>query len=191
MRDERFKAVSVLDPALDMTVQETVQYYGSRDFSLVRVLPGEKAMVFHCREVPHALWESYVAAADNVRERNKRAFQAGVEKVENLAQNDGTTIPSWAPTLRLERFKDVVIMSDEEAALFSPAEREEIGSVIYTNSFLPRRIKCSFQLPPSCLELLGTRTFRPAVASQLPAQTQSNEKPSASGTPSQDAIASA
>lgn len=191
MRDEKFKLVSTLDPALDMTMNEVVKYMTTRDFSSLRFLPGEKATVFYCREVPHGLWESFVAATDSVPERYKRAFQAGIERVENLYQNDGTTIPSWAPTQRLERLGDVVIMSDKEAELFSASEREEIGSVIYRNSFLPRRIKCSYQLPPSLVELLPTRTFRPVDASLLPAQGQSSAKPSVSTTPIPDATANA
>jgi hypothetical protein len=192
MRDERFKVCSVMDDALDMSAPEMVKYFESRDFSMLRFHPGAKPMVFHVREVPHGLWESFVAAGANERERYKLAFRAGITKVENLIQGDGVAVPSWEPTQRLPNQPDVVILSEDEAnKLFSPSEREEIGSVIYRHSFLPRRIKCSYQLPHSCLEPLGTRTFRPVDASPSTAEVQSNAKQLATSTQSQDVTASA
>lgn len=191
MRSERFKVVSVLDPALDLTVAEAVKYHHERNFDTLRFLPGEKPTVFHVREVPHGLWESFVGACNTERERFYRAFAAGVERVENLVQTDGVALPTWAPSQRLPRLKDVVIMSDEECHLFSPAEREEIGSVVYQHSFLHRKIAVDYRLPASLEELLPRRQFRHAEQSQQAAADQSNAKPSASTTPSQAATGSA
>lgn len=189
MRDQKFRVVSVQDPALSMSVTEVIEYYKTRDYSLVKPTPGEKPTVFHVTEVPHALWESYVAASDNAHERHRRAFQCGVEKVENLVQPDGVAIPSWSPSFRHPNL-NVLMLSDEECQLFSPHEREEIGSVVYQHSFLARRIKLSYVLPPSCHELLGHRTFRPAESSPSTAEAQSNGVQSESTGPTQAVTAS-
>jgi hypothetical protein len=136
-------------------------------------------MIFHVREVPHGLWESFVRSAGDGPERYHRAFRAGVERVENLVQRDGTAIQSWAPAYRHPSMRDVVMLSEEEAnAMFSPSEREEIGSVVYHHSFLPLRIKCTFPLLPSLQEVLVTRTYRPVGANQSFAEDPSNAKPS-------------
>jgi hypothetical protein len=168
-----------MDPALNLSVKETFDYVKTRDFKLLAFHPGEKATVFHLTEVPHGLWESYVAATDNVHERYRRAFQCGVEKVENLVQPDGVALPSWAPNTRHERL-GVNYISDEECQLFSPSEREEIGAVVYQHSFLARRIKHSFQLPPSLDELLPARTFRHVESSPSAAEAPSSGEQSAS-----------
>jgi hypothetical protein len=189
MRDQKFRVVSVLDPALNLSVPETFEYIAKRDFALLKFHPGEKATVFHVTEVPHGLWEEYVAATDNVHERSRRAFQAGVERVENLVQPDGVALPSWAPNYRHPRLS-IPMLSDEEAQLFSPQEREEIGAVVYQHSFLARRIKLSFQLPPSLVELLPLRTYRPAESSRSTAEAPSNGEQSASTGQSPDATAS-
>lgn len=191
MRAERFKVVSTLDPALDMTSSEVFIYGRDRDFTQLRFLPGEKPTVFHVREVPHGLWEPYVASAESISERYKRAFAAGVERVDNLMQPDGVALQSWSPSFRHPRLKGVVMMTDEECNLFSPAEREEIGYVVYQHSFLQRRIAVAYQLPPLFLELLVARRFRPVESSQSTAADQSSEKPSASTSPSQVATGSA
>lgn len=191
MRSERFKLVSTLDPALDLTVAEMLAYNRERDFATLRFVPGEKPTIFHVREVPHGMWEQYVAAGDSAHERFKRAFAAGVERVENMVQPDGVSLPSWAPSFRHPRLKDVTMMSDEECNLFSPAEREEIGSVVYQHSFLPRRIAASYQLPASLEGPLVARRFRPAESSLSTAADPSSAKPSASTTQSPDVTANA
>ncbi len=179
-----------MDPALNLSVKETFDYVKTRDFKLLAFQPAEKPTVFHVTEVPHGLWESYVAATDNVHERYRRAFQCGVEQVGNLVQPDGVALPSWAPNTRHERL-GVNYISDEECQLFSPSEREEIGAVVYQHSFLARRIKRSFQLPPSLEELLPLRTFRLAESSPSTAAEPSNAKQSASTGQSQDGTANA
>lgn len=190
MRAERFKLVSVLDPALDLTVPELVAYQRERDFATLRFLPGEKPTVFYVREVPHGLWESFVAAGDSEVERFRRAFAAGVEKVENLMQADGVALATWEPKSRLERLK-VTVLSDEECHLFSPQEREEIGAVVYQHSFLPRKIAAVYRRLASLDEPLAQRRFRLAEPSQEAAEGPSNAKPSASTSPSPAATGSA
>lgn len=189
MRDQKFRAVSVLDPSLNMSVKETVEYVQTRDFGLLKFHAGEKPTVYHVTEVPHGLWEEYVAATDNPHERYRRAFQCGVERVENLVQGDGVAIPSWTPAGRHPRLQ-VTVMTDEECQLFAPHEREEIGAVIYQHSFLARRINLTFQLPPSLAEVLPLRTYRPAESSQSTAEGQSNGAQSESTGPIQGATVS-
>jgi hypothetical protein len=189
MRDQKFRAVSIVDPALNISVPEAFEYVKTRDFKSLKFQPGEKPTVYHVTEVPHGMWEEYVAATDNVHERYRRAFQCGVERVENLVQPDGVAIPSWTPSTRHQRL-NVLYISDEECQLFSPYEREEIGSVVYQHSFLARRIKLSYLLPPSLEELFRVRTFRPVASSPSTAEEQSNGAPSESTGPTQEQTAS-
>ncbi len=188
MRAEKFKTVSVLDPAIDhesMLVSEMSEFLKTRDFPIVSKYfkPGQKPTVFNIREVPHGLWDSYVMAgttSDSDRFRN--AFQCGVEKVENLYQSDGTMLPSWAPS---QRAGDQVILSTKEADIyFSPEEREEIGSVIFKHSFLSKRIAALFVLPSLCLERLDQHRFRRADVNPT-CVDQNNSKPLEETNPSQ------
>jgi hypothetical protein len=117
------------------------------------------------REVPHGLFEEFVDAADTYPEKYKRAFVCGIEKVENLPQEDGITLSTWSPATIHQR-TGAIILSDDELRKFAPAERQEIGSVIYTHSFLPRRMPATYLLPSSLQEPLTSQAVRLAVASQ-------------------------
>ena len=167
MRAERFRVVSVLDDELTMTMSERLAYATSRDFATVegKKRPGGKPTIFHVREVPHGLWEEYVDAPDAYPEKYKRAFMCGIEKVENVLQLDGIGLANWAPNTVNTR-TNTVIMADDDLRLFSPAERQEIGSVIYMHSFLPRRIAATYLLPSTLREPLTSLELRLAVVNQ-------------------------
>lgn len=185
MRDERFKVVSVLDPAIDTERMPTAamhEYMTTRDVRKLQPYfkPGVKPTEFHVREVPHELWETFVMGGQNEAERYRRAFMCGVERIDELHQNDGSTISSWTPPL-----DGVGVMKPDAVVRVSPQEREEIGAVVWYHSFLARRIDGCFRVPPSSLELLGERLFLRVVASpSLPAlSSDAASSPLASAPP--------
>lgn len=174
MRPERLKVVSVLDPAVDteaMSIEEVRDYIATRDIKKVRLVAGKAPTIFNIREVPNALFESFVMAASNEADRLARCFRAGVVSVENLYARDDVSMESL-------KFEGDGPMPEATAfERFSPAERQEIGQVIWTHSFLAPRIAATYQLPPTCLEPLANRAFRPAEPNQ-------SEQASNSGGPS-------
>jgi hypothetical protein len=185
MRQEKFAVVSVLDPAIEterMPAKEMAEYVTTREIGKLQAYlkPGALPTIYHVRSVPHTLWEAFVMAADGQSERYRRCFQAGVTKVENIYQDDGPRLDSWQPA------KAGDLMPDEMCVRFSPAEREEIGSVIWSHSFLARRIAANFRLPPSSHAALIERTFRRVDASPSLPESSSDE----ASSPSAEAVSS-
>ena len=186
MRAERFRVISVLDPALDtehqLTVEQSLEYARTRDFTLVdgKWVPGEEPTIFHVREIPNKKMETYVMAVggdDKSSEalRFMRAFECGVYAVDNLVGDDGVKLPRWEPA---NRRNGQATMTGDECYRFSANERLEIGSVVYAHSFLHRKIAAYYQLPSSVLEHWAQRAYLPAAPSQTTASVPSNEKPS-------------
>ena len=163
MRAERFRVVSVLDEALDVPGKELEQYASKRDFALVenKYVPGQKPVIFHVREVPNELWEAFVEGGTNEADRYKRAFMAGLEKVENLPDLATGESKTWAPSNKVKSLS-VTLLHDDDLQLFAPSERIEIGSVIYRHSFLPRRTEAEYPLPSSLVDPLVRRVRRDA-----------------------------
>lgn len=184
MRPERFQVVSVLDEDLDMTYQERLAYAGERDYSKVKLKPGRKAVVYHVREVPHQLWESFVDAGDSQSEKYRRAFMVGVERVDHLPIDDGSLRERWVPNTKNAR-TDQIVMSDDDLQLFSPAERQEIGSVVYNHSFLPKRIAATYLLPSSLHEPMTALAYRLVEQSLATTAATPSAEPSDSSGPSQ------
>lgn len=177
MRQEKFKAVCSFDPAIDtksFTLSVMIDYLKTRDMGLLRFKPGVQPTVFHIREIPHTLWESYVAAPESDAERYRRAFMVGVEMVENVVQQDGVTVSNWRGSEKHESRGAVMqVMADDDLQLFSPAERQEIGAVAYYHSFLPRRIASCFRQPHTLLNILRVADFLPAESSPTSQGTSS------------------
>jgi len=174
-RAERFRVVSVLDEALDVPGKELEQYASTRDFALVdnRYVPGQKPVIFHVREVPNELWETFVEGGTTDADRYKRAFMSGLEKVENLPDDAGQ-LKTWAPSNKIKSLS-VTLLHDEDLKLFSPSERLEIGSVIYRHSFLPRRTAADYPLPSSLVDPLVRRARRDAERKEASASATTSE----------------
>lgn len=184
MRAERFRVVSSMDEAYDLDFNDRLVYAGTRDFESIqgRKLPGARPTIFHVREVPHGLWEEYVDAPDAYPEKYRRAFICGVERVENLVMADGVSLGTWAPNTKNTR-SGAIIMGDEDLKLFAPAERAEIGSVIYTHSFLPRRMRATYLLPHSLQEPLLSQASRLVAQKLKDAEAMSSGAQSDPSTP--------
>lgn len=195
-RAERFKVVSTLDEAIDtesMAIGDMLRYAEKRDVRMLEAhyFPGKRPTVFNVRSVPHALWETFVmAGGSNEDARYRRAFQAGLESVENLLSDDSDTPGlNWAPSKKLNG--NIVIVTDEECnQRFSPSVVLEIGEVIFKHSFLPRRIEVSWELPSLLVECLVRLPFRPAVQSPSTAGTATNSSPSEASDPSTESTVS-
>lgn len=173
MRPERIEVICVHDPAIDtksMTVEQMMEYAKTRDQKVLRMVPGVAPTVFHCREVPQALWTSYIMGGGTEAELLERCFLAGVERVENLFGRDGVCIPDWQPPRDSEDR-----MQRESLKRFAPAEVLEVGQAIWQHSFLPPRIAPTYRLPHTCLAALMGREFRPADAS--PSERDPNSAP--------------
>jgi len=181
MRESTFQAVSTIDPAIDterMTLGEMLDYIKTRDFKMIEpfIRPGQDPTIYTVGEVPHEYWDSYVMAGSEA-ERPLRAFRCGLLSVRNLYSRDGVK-SNWAPITNGKAH----VMSDQDCARFSPAERQEIGEVIFSHSFLHPRIGADFLLPPMLADILGRQEFRLADASPTDAASNSGE-PSSASTP--------
>lgn len=172
---DKFEVISVLDPAIEtarMTPARMVEYSRTRDIAIVRpfIKEGAAPTIYHMREIPRSLMRSYVCAFDmSDTEKATRAFLAGLVRITNLHQSDGTVIPSFDPPRETNR--DIV----DERALERvwPEESEEVGRVVFQHSFLHPRMQQPFLLQPTCHALLTERPF-------LTADANPNSQPSSS-----------
>lgn len=183
MRPATFKAICLIDPNFDtekLTADAMIEHIKSRDFAIVdgKWVDGKRPTIFHVQEVPHHLWESYVEQGVNEAEKCSNAFRAGVFLVENLVGDDDVALTKWEPQSKSKHGVRVP-MTAEESARFSPADRLEIGAVVYQHSFLARRIAVTFQLPSSVHERLVSRRFLHVEPSQTTPEATSSEPQSA------------
>jgi hypothetical protein len=179
MHGEQFSVIRVNDPGLRtdrMPLEDMVRYKSTRDFSIVEQhIDRQRATIYRCREVPGALWSSYVAA-DSISEREmwRRAFLCGVQSVSNLVMRDGTRLPEWSPTGAMAGVHGV--MTNEECfARFWPEQWEEVGAAIAGRSFFQPGTEHECPLPPMCLAALARRTFLRVAVSQSDAAQSSGE----------------
>ena len=182
MRDERFPTISVLDPALDtgqLSADDLITFFRTRDFAIVngKWLPGKQPTVYHVREIPQHLMETYVQAVpgteqESLPERCRRAFECAVFSVENHVGNDGVAVPRWEPSRKRETD---VMMTREESYRFVAQQRQEIGMVALMHSFLPRMIELNCALPSFVDALLARRPLRPVAPSSNTATAPNSE----------------
>lgn len=179
MRPATFKAICLIDPNFDtekLTAEQMIKHIETRDFSIIdgKWVDGQRPTIFHVQEVPHHLWESYVEQGVNEAEKFSNAFKAGVFLVENVVCDDGVSLTKWEPQSKSKHGVRVP-MTAEESKRFSPAERLEIGAVVYQHSFLARRIEVTFPLPSSVHARLVSRRFLHVEPSQTTPEATSSE----------------
>ena len=188
MRSERIETIWSLDPEL-ATSKIDVAVFGeflrSRESldTIRHAFSPNGPTLYTIREIPHQLWESFVERADTDEEKYRRAFMMGLVSVKNLYQADGSRLLTWTGSRSMAVDSgQIEVLSEADLKLFSPAERVEIGSVIYQHSFLARRITSCFLLPRSCLARLERRVFLSAESNPISPPTP-NEEPSAPELP--------
>ena len=171
------EVVSVTDPAIDLTKTDLQLYADKRDVSTVVVKKGQLCTRYHLRPLSTKMFNRFVKPAAPAVQ-NERAFALAVTQVDNMITRDGQTIGNWVPggTFNLPGIADGTMVSDDEIELFWPSVVEEIGSVAYRMSFLPRTSDETWQLPPSLLEGLKG-IFRNAAVIRKASQTSSKEQP--------------
>jgi hypothetical protein len=179
---EKYELVSVNDAGLQTeraTENAIAEYVLTRDIALARPYfdPVQPPTIFTMRELPHDLWGSYIEYASNDEDAYRRCFLAGVVKIRNLYQSDGTFLPEFDPP----REKGRDIASEEIFRRISPSERIEIGSVVWLHSFLPFRTRRVFRLPRTCHAQFVDRRFLPADANpSLPVSSSAEASPAVS-----------
>lgn len=174
-REEKLKTVSVMDPAIDvkrMGLTLLNKFLVTRDIKLIEpfYIPGERPTIYHLREVPEYLWESFVQDGANDSDKHKRAFMCCLVTVENLHQPDGPSLED----VDLPR-PGREVMSQETLVRFRAQYREEIGAVAYQHSFFDRRTLDCFLLPPSLGGPLEQRMRRLAASSPSSLTDHSSE----------------
>jgi len=166
--NEPRKIICIFDPAInqesagiaDPVTQKIpiVEYARGRDMDVIvpHLIPGTVPVVFVIRPLSRAQMNGPIARCTTDYERAVAAFTWAVVAVENATDTNGQPMAKWAPT-GVQGDKAYCTTSDLEA--FSPAEVQEIGTVAYQLSFLPRSMWNKLQPPSTSLELLA-RTGR-------------------------------
>lgn len=185
MSVEHFKTVSLRDQAIDwnaMAVDQINRFMETRDLALVTrfIKPAQRPTFYVLREIPNELADNYVLGREGEPDLNdpgvyRRAFKAGLVRVENLRVRDGVILPDFEPA------KDTSgILRDAELGRFGQAERLEVGTVAIQRGFFPPGTEPTFQLPRFLLQLLAHPT-RPSAARNPASQAPSSE-PASSGS---------
>ena len=157
------KIICIFDTAIDHAAASTpdpvtqkmplVEYSRSRDLAVISsfFIPGELPTYFTVQPLSRAQMNGPMARCTTDQERAVQAFTWGVIAIEGMVDNNGQPVQKWAPT-GVQGDRPYCTASDMEA--ISPAEVQEIGSVIYQLSFLPRKMHGKLQPPHTSLELL-------------------------------------
>jgi hypothetical protein len=169
------KTVRMYDPAVDESIDgdQLAEFAKTRDMQKLRFIPGKDPVFYHVGLIDASLFTDYVQAAETETERFRRAFQCGVERVDNFRAQTGEHFTSWQPS-GTQRTADGShrMMDRKELAMFAPADQLEIGSVAYWRCFLPHDIGPYFRVPQSSVVAWG------ALASLRADSTQAAAAPS-------------
>ena len=145
--------------ALDPNTKKVplAEYIANRDYSIIEpyLLPAELPTVFYIKTLSRELVRRIARLSVNEYTNNEIAFQYGVASVENHVDDGGRTIPNWKPSAVVN---NAPFVGDDELNLFSVAQVNEIGAVIYQLSFLEKRMHGRLQLPRTSRELLAAMT---------------------------------
>jgi hypothetical protein len=158
------KVITVYDTAIDFCrasqsddktgIAPLSAYIDSRDISAIEpfIIPAELPTYFTIRPLSRELTRRIARVSTNEYSDHELAFQHGVIMVENHVDDGGRSIPSWKPT---GISGDRNFITEEELSLFSIAQVDEIGSVIYQLSFLENKSCKRLRLPRTSRELLA------------------------------------
>jgi hypothetical protein len=134
-----FECVRYYDPAIDYPADGgtvAVEYAQYRDIKTLRYVDEAIArpMIFQCRRLTPSQ-RRHVKSAPYDSERFRRAFQYGVLSVQNYEISDGNFV-LWEP----RRKTDDALISEKQMEDFGDLDVDEIGSVIYAQSFLAQGV---------------------------------------------------
>ena len=160
---EKLITVSVHDKAINnaaMSTKEMREFSETRDRGFLKFHDGVQPCEYTLGDIAHRLWTTYVMATDIEAERNLRAFQCSLERVNPLRQEDGTVLDNWEPTRNA-----IGIMIEESLQRFTHQRIQEIGGVAFVRSFFGHETRPPYPLPPLSVQLLNEQTYLPADAS--------------------------
>jgi hypothetical protein len=125
-----------------------VEYSNRRELAIIEpyLIPAESPTIFTVQNLSREMTRKIARFSSNEYQNNELAFQYGVVSVENHVDNDGKLLPTWKPTGEF--------ITEDELALFSPAQINEIGGYVYSKSFLERKTWSKLHLPRTSQELL-------------------------------------
>jgi len=156
MQPEAFQVVEHRDPAIDREAMgaDFEKYKTSRDFKLLKFIPGLQPMVFTLKEISQGLMFRFVmkdVTGDDEPgpEHWSRAFACAVQSVANIRQAGGMSLPDENDLARY----DNGILKDEALDRFEFNTICEIGVIALTRSRLALTTDVRYPLPRSCQEL--------------------------------------
>lgn len=165
--DKPRKIITAYDTAIDFaraTVLDSksgkvplAEYISAREYSVIEpfLLPAEMPTIFNIQILSRELVRRIARFSTNEYSNHEVAFQYGVVSVENHVDDEGRLIQNWKPG---GVANGAPYITDDELNLFSVAQVNEIGAVIYQLSFLERKTHSKLHLPRTSRELLEAMT---------------------------------
>jgi len=202
MKREPYRAVSILDMALDIEAmgEDVLKYAYERDPSLLRFLPASRPTWFNFKRIPVSVFHKFVAAGATESDRHYRAFMAGCSSIEQIVPlNGGEPIERLEPTGSIHSASgEWTIWKEQEVDLIEPAYVAEMGAVLHTWSGLPKGFEQRYAPPQLSLQgylarvsHLAAATLQHARQSSGKAKAQPRPLRSRSGGKRTDATATA
>lgn len=158
-----FPVISAADSAIDteaMTDSEMLAYLQQRDISAIKLRAGQRAAVFHLREVSHEDQANILETCTTQTAREIRAFRAAVVEVTDCRFSERER-GRWEPADKR------LGLTADEAKLFTMATILEVGAVAWARSFLgPANVR-QFAPPQWLLAHLAALPYRSAEPSSV------------------------
>lgn len=186
---DSLRVVSVADMAIDTDAMnemgpggtlQIIRYAETRDPSLLKFVPGEKATWFTIRRLRASEFTRFVRSAPTPNEQYMRAFSIGVTRIEDVRLLESKqTVAAYEPDGSAKRDGGTVrYYTDNQIDEISPAYVEEIGKLVYDRCFLAHAREVCFPLPPSFPLVWTERTYRNVESARRVRASQSSEQPS-------------
>jgi hypothetical protein len=181
----RIKIVaSCADEAIDlaaMDAEKTLkEWLQTREPSIERTVEGATVTRFHLAPIRQSVLDKYVHAAGNEYDLNRRAFQCGVSKIENLVSAETwETIPIFEPKGKIAASAgDVPMFSDKQLEHVSGGYKQDIGAICLARSFLAHASDPPSQVPLYLLSQIALLISRSAADRQDEQTTQTTSESS-------------
>lgn len=179
-----FVVVCPFDPAIDDENSDVALYTELRDMSLLKFHPDMEPTRFYIRRVGAS---KLLSLESNYQKDSNQyfgfAFMAGVIRVDNLYDLEGTHWPTWYPAWKKGESKSELLTS-AELDLFPKDESIDIGSVVAERANLRKGRPTCFVPPPSSASALGkkSRASRRVEQADLLSKKQSEVRDSSPET---------
>jgi hypothetical protein len=154
------RVVSIADPAVDVDAMHGTlgDYMSTRDPGMVAVVDGQRPTWFTIGRIDTAAFFSYVQAAPDESSRALRAFELGVQRIEDAPTDSGSQVlmmPEREETVGAGAVRRR--WSQSQLDELPPAYLIEIGHLAYTMSLLGKAGVGTWPLPPTLGPVLVAR----------------------------------